>query len=69
MIERQRAALAHAQRVVTRAADELAAVRRSIAGDELESARRALVDTLGTGATATVAELNRVLRDHTSTPS
>jgi len=43
---------------------ELVAVRRTIAGDELESARRSLVDALHTGATASVVELNRVLRDH-----
>lgn len=64
MIGHQRSEASRAQARVTRVADELAAVRRTIAGDELESARRALADALGTGATATIAELNRILRDH-----
>ena len=64
MIVRQRADLARAQRAVQRAADELAAVRRAIEGDEPEGARRALEDALATGATAealAAAELDTVL--------
>src|SRR4051812_9697675 len=35
-----------------------------VAARELEGARSALADALHTGATATVTDLNRVLRDH-----
>ena len=70
MIVRDRADLARAQRAVQRAADELAAVRRAIEGDELEGARRARRcardrrDRHARGAQPRAARPLRRLRDH-----